>query len=92
MCTMTYDGNSIKRYVDGVLDSSEAITGPLTNTFDHFTFGRYDEKSTYYCKNMGINDIRIYATALTELQVKELYETSGTIDNLGNTYARELVE
>ena len=92
MCTMTYDGNSIKRYVDGVLSSSDSITGSLTNTFDYFTFGRYDGKTTYYCKNIGINDIRIYATALTESQIKELYNTSGTIDNLGNIYVRELVE
>ena len=39
-----------------------------------------------------ISDIRTYATALTEAQVKELYNTSMSIDSNGNVYARELVE
>lgn len=39
-----------------------------------------------------ISDFRIYATALTDDQVKELYDTSVTIDNLGNVHVRELIE
>ena len=39
-----------------------------------------------------ISDFRIYATALTDDQIKDLYNTSATIDNLGNIYTRELVE
>jgi hypothetical protein len=39
-----------------------------------------------------MSDFRIYATALTDKQIKELYDTSATIDNLGNVYARELNE
>lgn len=39
-----------------------------------------------------ISDVRAYATALTAEQIKELYNTSVTIDNKGNIYARELVE
>jgi hypothetical protein len=34
-------------------------------------------------------DFRIYSTALTAEQVKELYNTSTTIDKNGNIYARE---
>ena len=39
-----------------------------------------------------ISDLRIYATVLTDAQIKELYNTSVTIDNLGNIYSREYVE
>lgn len=39
-----------------------------------------------------LSDFRIYATALTDDQILELYNTSATIDNKGNIYARELVE
>lgn len=39
-----------------------------------------------------ISDFRIYSTALTENQVKELYNTSMAIDANGNIFARELVE
>jgi len=38
------------------------------------------------------SDLRIYATALTAAQVKELYTTSMSIDSSGNIHARELVE
>ncbi len=40
----------------------------------------------------NIADVRAYATALTAEQVKELYNTSATIDKNGNIYVRELVE
>jgi hypothetical protein len=36
--------------------------------------------------------VRIYATALTPEQIKELYNTSASIDKNGNIYAREVVE
>ena len=39
-----------------------------------------------------ICDIRAYVTALTAEQVKELYDTSATIDKNGNVYAREVQE
>jgi hypothetical protein len=39
-----------------------------------------------------LSDLRIYATPLTDAQIKELYDTSMTIDKSGNIYARELVE
>lgn len=39
-----------------------------------------------------IVDVRAYATALTENQVKELYNTSMSIDKNGNIHVREVVE
>lgn len=38
------------------------------------------------------SDCRVYATVLTTAQIKELYETSMSIDNNGNIHTRELVE
>lgn len=40
----------------------------------------------------SFSDFRVYATALTAAQVKELYNTSMSIDSSGNIYTRELVE
>lgn len=40
----------------------------------------------------GLCDYREYATALTADQIKELYNTSMSIDNQGNIHTRELVE
>ena len=39
-----------------------------------------------------LSDFRVYSTALSADQVKEIYNTSMAIDNNGNIYARELVE
>jgi hypothetical protein len=38
------------------------------------------------------SDFRLYYTAFTPEQIKELYNTSMSIDNNGNIHARELVE
>jgi len=39
-----------------------------------------------------MSDFRMYYTALSAKQIKELYNTSVTIDKSGNVYARKLVE
>lgn len=81
-----FDGNSLKYYINGVLDatypSTEAIIpvsqplifGVSTNfSPDHFFFGKID-------------DIRIYSTALTETEVLELFNEGCNISlNLPDT-------
>jgi hypothetical protein len=39
-----------------------------------------------------MSDFRIYATALLEEDVLDLYHTPFSIDNKGNSYAREVIE
>jgi hypothetical protein len=39
-----------------------------------------------------MSDFRIYAIALSQSAVKELYTNSGSIDNSGNVYAHWLKE
>lgn len=45
-----------------------------------------------YAGKASVSDFRIYITVLNEEQIKELYNTSATIDNNGNIYAREFIE
>ena len=45
-----------------------------------------------YAANATISDVRVYCTTLSADDVKELYNTSASIDNKGNVYAREVVE
>ena len=91
MCSMTYDGNIIKRYVDGVMEKSTSASGALVTSTD-FVLGHYGSNTSYYCKEAYISDVRIYATALSDVDILELYNSSASIDSSGNAYARELVE
>ncbi len=91
MCSMTYDGTTIKRYVDATMEKSTAATGALV-TSSSFVLGHYGSNTSYHCKEAYLSDVRLYTTALTEAQIKELYNTSMSIDNQGNIHARELVE
>ena len=94
MLTATYDGSSIKRYIDGEIVSSmtQSVSGALTGTNSGFLFGHYGPNTSYYAKEAYLSDARVYATALSADDVKELYNTSMTIDDDGNVYARELID
>ena len=91
MCTLTYDGATIKRYVDAISEKDTSATGTL-NTTQSFVIGHYGSNTSYASKETYESDIRIYTTALTPAQIEELYHTSASIDNNGNIYAREIIE
>ena len=96
MLTWVYDGTGTKTYINGVLHHTYTNTsyGIHFNTNARLFLGC--EASTanpgtpYY--NGQMSDFRMYSTAFTEAQIKELYNISATIDKAGNVYARELVE
>ena len=86
-CFVHNDMNS-KLYINGELK----ITGSSTNIQSGNYFIGAWNTSTQQNYDGNISDFRIYCTALTEDQIKELYNTSMSIDDQGNIYARELVE
>ena len=97
MFTGTADNSTINFYIDGELIG----TGENTATTDFSYYNNYifiggEAKSNNTIPYSAINglfgDTRIYATALTSHQIKELYQTSTTIDKNGNIYAREYIE
>ena len=85
-------------FVHSATDSKLYINGELkiTGTSATIPSGNYFigawKNSTTQNYDGNISDFRIYATSLTEEQVKELYNTSASIDKQGNVYTRELVE
>lgn len=88
---LTYDGANLKIYKDGIQKTSTAQTGALKAFTSIFLF--YSKAGGVNRTTSGyINDFRIYVTTLTENQIKELYDTSATIDKNGNIYAREVIE
>lgn len=87
MLTLTYDGITIKRYVDAVMEKSTAITASSgLSTPTAITIGRDGPSNSYGCVDADISDVRIYATALSADDVKSLYQNSAYIDSSGNVY------
>ena len=86
---MVGDGSSNKLYMDGelygVAKTYKGITG---NTI---VINGWDS-STSYKTNGYISDFRIYSTALSASDIKELYNTSASVDKNGNMYAYEFKE
>lgn len=74
MLTATFDGESIRRYVDGQLvnttsASGTSVTGDLTMRLGNYGDTRYGDV------NILKNDLRIYATCLSAEQISELYNS-----------------
>ena len=90
---VTYDGQTAKLYKDGVQQTSVAFSAAATlGTFTKILIGHSRAGGVHRKMKGKYSDFRVYTTALTIDQIKELYNTSATIDNLGNVYTRELVE
>lgn len=82
MCTMTYDGATIKRYVDATMEKSTSATGALA-TSSAFVIGHYGSNTSYYCKEAYISDVRLYTTALSAQDILSLYHNSALVDEQG---------
>lgn len=89
--TFVYDGTKAYFYKDGTLITSVNQTGKLKPITQIFVFySKAGGVSRTFSGNMS--DLRVYTTALSEDDIKDLYNVSGKIDNMGNLYAYELVE
>ena len=96
MITLIYDETGTRTY----------INGKLHHTYSNISYGiHYNLNARLFlgCEAGGAspaapyfvgqqNDFRIYATALSAEDIKELYQTSALIDRNQNLYVRELVE
>lgn len=92
-----WTGTQKKIYVNGILKNSANDTGidwiEAQNSLVIGKMAYYKNSTSSFHPFVGkISDVRIYATALTDNQIKELYNTSMQIDSSGNVFARELVE
>lgn len=97
MLTYIYTETECQCYLDGILYQ----TKPYVSYGVYFNIN--GSRLFLGCEANGVNasgpyftgqenDFRLYYTALTPEQIKELYNTSMSIDDNGNIHARELVE
>lgn len=88
---ITYDGATERFYVDGVEKSSVAQTGALKDF--KYLYISYSKAGGVVRMCRGpVSDFRIYCTALSAADVKEMYETAASVDNKGNFHCYELKE
>lgn len=101
MFTGTWDGLATKIYIDGVLEGTNNAYTTKTPIFYNSGNGIFigaeagggdlspDGGNRYAGK---MSDVRIYARALNEDEVLDLYRTSASIDNQQNLFGYELKE
>lgn len=82
----TFDNTNAKLYVDGILKTT--VSTAETYTF----FTRNSLKIGGSNCNSKIDDVQLYATALTPEDIKSLYEIRHKIDKSGNLSTGELLE
>lgn len=100
MFTGTYDGFSTKIYINGVLSNTNTAYTTKTPIFYNASNGLFIGAEAggnavtpagYYFKGK-ISDFRIYATALSDDDIMELYTAPVSIDNGGTIHAYGFTE
>lgn len=91
---ITFSDGKLKCYKNGEqFATSTRTNGQYIKYLGYRIIGKYQSTSSADQSFKGqLSDIRYYMTELNADQVKELYNTSMTIDASGKSYARELVE
>ena len=86
---LTYDGYTIKQYLNGELKN--AMTIPANNQLSslcyYYSIGYLKvNESSYRSFNGKISRLRFYTTALSADRITSLYKTSMSVDNKGNIF------
>lgn len=85
----TYDGTTLKCYLDGIYKTSltPGQTLSRSNLGIGFKSTAVDFSSvSNSVTNAQLSDVRVYTTALSANDIKSLYQNSAYIDNQGNIY------
>lgn len=70
--TCTWDGSTVKTYLNGDLQSSAALTGSIKNGDDAFTLGAGDAGFSFFFPGI-IDDFKLYGYARTQAQIQQDY-------------------
>lgn len=81
---VTYDGSNIIIYRNGVYEGVKASSG-IPN-FDRHSIGWGYSDQAYDFQGQ-LDDVRIYTTALSAEEIKELYKQRASLDSQGNFYS-----
>lgn len=96
--TVMGDDGIMTLYIDGVKDmtADKATYCSYSHASGGFVVGKmsyeYYSTSTYFPFNGMIDDVKIFATALTSEKIKKLYDVKAKIDKAENIYCGEFIE
>lgn len=96
--TVMGDDGIMTLYIDGVKDmtASKSTYCSYSHASGGFIVGKmsyeYYSTSTYFPFNGMIDDVKVYATALTSEKIKKLYDVKAKIDKAENIYCGEFIE
>lgn len=94
-CVFDKNNNVKKTYINGAQVGSTSTIGSLANVGTNASIGNSSTNGAAGAGNQiygSLNDVRIYATALSADDILTMYKNSGIIDNKGNVYAYEFKE
>ena len=91
MYTLVFNNGAVQGYRDGVFIVSSSKSGTLAQ-FAYVYMGINAAGGATRKTKSKWSDFRIYSTALSTSDVKELYSTSASVDKNGNMYAYEFKE
>ncbi|MBN1466845.1 CotH kinase family protein, partial [candidate division KSB1 bacterium] len=74
----TYDGDNLVLYIDGERKASERFSGTINQTNDPINIGRNAEASDRFLDGV-IDDVRIYNVALTDEQIRAIYNDTAIV-------------
>ena len=82
----TYDGSNVRLYIDGVLEDTTAASGTISYTFNNSLGissepGQGSGNNASFGFDGNIQNVRIFSSALTAAQVKQLYTRPWTGTN-----------
>ena len=92
MYSIVFNKTNLKVFIDGTSIVDATMTQELTSMVRQYS---YIGKSSYSGDSYfdgNISDFRIYSTALSAEDIKQLYESRARIDKDGNVYCNQFVE
>ena len=91
--SLVYDGTTVKSYTNGILNKQTTYgnNGQIYNPVLYLGTSLFGNISTE-TDEASMSDFRIYSTALSAEDIKQLYESKVRIDKNGNVYCNQFVE
>lgn len=88
---IVFDGTKVYYYCDNTLLTNSALTGTLP-AFNGIRMGLGRAGWVHRQIQQCVSDLRIYTTALSADDIRQLYKVPAMIDNVQNLYAYQFIE